>query len=217
MRLITNQPNRIIPKQLTQYSHHSFNQFDRRPLAIYRSRRVSLQNHRLLHHIDVYPQIYAHHDEKKHQVGHRPKDEITPAKDGRQLGAQIQTANAVPAQTRHGAHEHRDTPHEDDQEGHPTFGEVTVHLPVHHRDVSLQGDHKKVGKRCREAYVEQTLPKKVDLYRQFVRHFSGVEHEIHVSDAGEEIRGRQVGEEIVERVVKPPVGDHRRDDQGISR
>lgn len=90
----------------SKYGHHSFDELDRRPLSIYRSRSVRLQDNSLSHHIDVNPQVYAHHDEEEHQVGHRPEDQVAPAKDGCQFRAQVWSADTVPAQTRNGPHEY---------------------------------------------------------------------------------------------------------------
>lgn len=91
--------------------------------------------------VGVNPQVDGHHDQEQNQVGHGPENQVAPAEDGRQLGAVLKVADAVPPQAGHGAHEDRDGPHQHDEQGHPPLGQVTVDLPVHHRDVALQGDH----------------------------------------------------------------------------
>lgn len=126
---------------------------------------MRFQDRSLFHHIEVYPQVYAHHNEKEHQVGHGPEDQVAPAKDRSQFGAQVQVTDTVPAQTRHGPHEYRYTPHKGNQQGHSTFGEITVDLPFHDGDVALQGDHQEVGQGSGETRIQQTLPKEVGLNR----------------------------------------------------
>lgn len=47
------------------------------------------------------------------------------------------------------------------------------------------------------------------------RHLAGVKHEVHIRYACEEVRGSEVGQKIVERVVKPLVGDNSSYDHGV--
>ena len=200
---------------LTEHDHHRLDQLDRRPLAVDGAAGVRREHRGLPLDVAVDPHVDGHHDEEHHQVGHGPEDQVAPAEDRRQLGAVVQVADAVPAQTRHGPHEDGDAPHQHDEQGHPPLRQVAVGLEVHDGDVSLQSDDQQVGQRGREADVQQALAEKVFFDRQFVRRLPGVEHEVHVGDARQEVWGGEVGEQIVERVVEPLVGDDSSYDHGV--
>lgn len=202
-------------KALTENHHDRLDELDGRPLAAYGAAGVRRQHGRLLLDIQINPYVNGHHDEKHHQVGHRPEDQVTPAEDGRQLRAVAQVADAVPAQAGHSAHEDRDGPHQHDQQGHPPLGQIAVDLPVHDRYVALQSDNQQVGEGGREADVQETLTDEVSLHRERPRHLARVEHEVHVGDPCQEVRGGEVGQQVVEGVVKPLVGDDGSYDHGI--
>lgn len=83
---------------------------------------------RLLPDVGVYPQVDGHHDQEHHQVGDGPEDQVAAAEDGGQRGAEVQAADAVPAQTGHQPHQDGDAPHRHDQQRHTPLRQVTVHL-----------------------------------------------------------------------------------------
>lgn len=169
----------------------------------------------LLPHVSINPQVDSHHDEKNHQVRNGPENQVALAKDGGQLGAVTEVTDAVPAQAGHRSHEEGDAPNQRDQQGHPSLGQVAVNLPFHHRNVALQSDHEQVSQRGGKADIQKSLADEVLRDGKRFGHFARVEHEVHICYACEEVRGGEVGQEIVERIVKPLVGDDSSDDHGV--
>lgn len=88
-------------------------------------------------------------------------------------------------------------------------------LKAHDGDVSLQSDDKQVGQWGREADVQKTLAEEVSIHCKLPGDTPGVKHEVHVGYACEEVRGSEVGQEIVEGEMEPPVGDDGGDDQSV--
>lgn len=199
----------------TKHNHHRLDELDGRPLAVDGAAGVHLEHHGLLLHVGVDPHVDADHDQEQDQVGARPEGEVAPREDGSQLGARAQVADAVPAQTGHGPHEYGDGPDQHDQQGHPPLSQVAVDLPVHDGDVALQSYDQQVGQRGRQADVQHALAEEVLVNRQLPWHIARVEHEVHVGDAREEVRGGEVGQKIVEGIVKSLVGDHGSYDHGV--
>lgn len=199
----------------TEHHHHRLDELDGRPLAVYGAARVRREHGRLLLDVGVDPQVDGHHHQEHHQVGHGPEDQVASAEDGGQLGAVVQVADAVPAEAGHSPHEDGDGPHQHDQQGHPPLRQVAVDFPVHDGDVALQGDDQQVGQRGREADVQESLPDEISFHRELPRHVARVEHEVHVRDASQEVRGGEVGEKVVEGVVEPLVGDDGSYDHGV--
>lgn len=173
------------------------------------------ENRCLLLDVGVDPRVDGHYHEEQHQVRCGPEDQVAPAEDGGQLRAVAQVADAVPAQTRHGAHEDGDAPHQHDEQGHPPLCQVAVDSPVHDRDVALQSDYQQVGQRGRETDVQKALTDEVFFNCKFPRHLTGVKHQVHVRYARQEVRGSKVGQEIVEGIVKPLIGDDSSYDHGV--
>ena len=205
----------LLRPALTEHDHDRLDELDGRPLAVDRTAGMRRKNGRLLLDVGVDPHVDNHHHQEHHQVGRGPEDQVAPAEDGSQLWAVAQVADAVPAQTRHSPHEDGDGPHQHDQQGHPSLRQVAVDFPVHDRDVALQSYDQQVGQRGRETDVQKTLTEEVSLHCEFMRHLTRVEHEVNIRDASQEVRGGEVGEKIVERVVKPLVGDDSCYDHGI--
>lgn len=199
----------------TKHDHHCLDELNGRPLAIYGATGVRREHGRLLLDVCVDPHVDGHHDQENHQVRHGPEDQVAPAEDGSQLGAVAQVADAVPAQTGHGPHEDGNGPNKYDEQGNPPLCQVAVDFPVHDGDVALQCYHQQVSQRGWQTDVQQALADEVSFNCQLPRHFACVKHEVHVCYPCEEVWSGEVGQKVVEREVKPLVGDHSSYDHGI--
>lgn len=141
----------------TQHNDHSLQQRHHGISVASRSRAVPRHPHGPLPHIHKDVGIQRHHDNKGHQVKHRPEHQVGVAVQWCHVRAGPNAADAVPAHAGDGPHDYRHGPDNDDHHHHAPVAHSGVQLHAKHRDVALDGDGEQVGHGCRQAGVDQAL------------------------------------------------------------
>ena len=155
--------------------------------------------------------VQRHHDNKGHQVKHRPEDQVGVAVQRRHVGAIAHTTDTVPADTRDGAHDDGHGPDYNNHHDNTAVAHARVQLHAEHGDVPLDGDGEQVGHGRRQAGVDQALAKQPRGDSQPLGVRPRVEHQVEVGQSGEEVSSCQVGHQVVDGEVESPVdvdGDH---------
>lgn len=167
--------------------------------------------------IDEDVRVDHHHDEEDDQVGDGPEDQVAPAVEGCHAGALAQITQAVPAVGWDEAKQQGGDPNAADQNHHPLVGHCAVQLHGEDCLVPLHSDGQQVHHGGGQAGVQQALPDEPGAEGEPCCPGPRVEHEEHVGDASEEIRGRQVPQQVVDGVVEAPVDDDGGDDQQVGQ
>lgn len=197
--------------RLTQYNHHGFQEGHHGVSVASWSRAVPRHPHGPLAYVDKDVGVQRHHDNKRHKVKHSPEHQVGIAIKRRHVGASLETAYAVPANAGDGPHDDGHGPYDDDHHHHAAVAHACVELHAEHGDVALDGDGQQVGHGRRQAGVDQALAKEPGGDGQATCVGPRVEHQVEVGQAGEEVSSCQVGHQVVDGEVEPPVdvdGDH---------
>lgn len=161
--------------------------------------------------------VEDHHDDKGHQVENGPEDQVGVTVEGCHVGTMFDVTDAIPAHAGDGPHDDGHSPDDHNDHHHPAVAHPRVQLHAEHRDVPLDGDGQQIGHRGRQAGVDEALAQEPRADRQSPGVRARVEHQVEVGQPGKEVRGGQVGHQVINRKVEAAVDVDGHHDQEVGQ